>query len=210
VPELPPRRSALASAYRTGTFGAILASGPGISLRRRSGLGIIQLAANPVLYNAIAERLTATLKITLPKTPNQAIGDDRLAALWTGPGRVFLVVDGARDLEAELRGALAGMAVGITALGHSRTVLRATGPRLRTLLSMGCGLDFHSRVFSAGDCVQSSYSHINVLFHAVDDHPTVDLYVYRGFALSLWEHLVAGALQFGCQVTEEDGPSLSP
>jgi len=72
---------------------------------------------------------------------------------------------------------------------------------VRDLLAKGCGLDFHASTFGAGVAVQSSYAHINVLLHALDDAPTVDLYVSRGFAVSLWEHLLEAALEYGCRVS---------
>ena len=198
--ELPPRRSALVAVYRTGDIGAVPATGPGLVLAERRGLAIVQLAADPQHYDRIATRLEDAIGLALPQTPNRARVAGELVALWTGPGRVLVVAPERRDLEAELASALAGAEVAITALGHSRTVIRLFGPRLRDLLAKGCGLDFHRRAFGAGASVQSSYEKIAVLLHALDDAPTVDLYVARGFAASLWEHLLEGALEFGCRV----------
>lgn len=198
--ERPPRRSALAAIYRTGDFGAVPQTGPGIVLAERRGLGIVQLAADPRHYDLIATRVEDALALALPQTPNRARVAGELTALWIGPGRVLLVAPDRRDLEAELALALAGEEAAITALSHSRTVIRLSGPRLRDLLAKGCGLDFHPRAFGAGVSVQSSYEKIGVLLHALDDTPVVDLYVARGFAVSLWEHLLEGALEFGCRV----------
>lgn len=199
--ERPPRRSALAAIYRAGDFGAVPRTGPGIVLAERRGLGIVQLAADPRHYDRIATRVEDALALALPQTPNRARVAGELTALWTAPGRVLLVAPERRDLEAELARALAGEEAAITALGHSRTVIRLSGPRLRDLLAKGCGLDFHPRAFGAGASVQSSYEKIGVLMHALDDARAVDLYVARGFAVSLWEHLLEGALEFGCRVT---------
>jgi heterotetrameric sarcosine oxidase gamma subunit len=200
--ELPPRRSALASVYRAGRFGARPAAGPGVLLSERRGLAIAQLAADLADYGAVAERVERALRVALPGQPNRASAAGNLAALWAGPGRVLIVGPDRRDLEAELTNALAGMEVAITGLGHARTVIRLSGSRVRDLLAKGCSLDFHPRAFSAGAAMQGSYEKINVLLHALDDTPTVDLYVARGFAVSLWEHLVEGALEFGCSVTD--------
>ena len=79
-------------------------------------------------------------------------------------------------------------------------MIRVSGPRVRDLLAKGCGLDFHARAFAPGSAVQSSYAQINVLFHALDEAPAVDLYAARSFAVALWEHLLEGALEYGCRV----------
>ena len=205
--ELPPRRSALATVSRTGDFGAVPPTGPGILLAERRGLAIVQLAVEPGRYDRVATRVEDALALALPQAPNRARVAGELTALWTGPGRVLLVAPDRRDLEAELTSAVAGEEVAITALGHSRTVIRLSGPRLRDLLAKGCALDFHPRAFAAGASLQSTYEKITVLLHALDDAPTVDLYVARGFAVSLWEHLLEGALEFGCRVTGEIRPS---
>lgn len=205
--ELPPRRSALAAVYRTGDFGAVPPAGPGLVLAERRGLALVQLASDPQHYDRIATRIEDAMALALPQTPNRARMAGELAALWTGPGRVLLVAPDRRDLEAELSSALAGEEVAITDLGHSRTVVRMFGPHLRDVLSKGCGLDFHPQAFGAGASLQTSYEKIAVLIHALDDAPTVDLYVPRGFAVSLWQHLLEGALEFGCRVAASMEPA---
>jgi len=195
-----PRRSALATVYRAGDFGTVPPSGPGVILAEQRGLSIVQVAADEATYGTAAERLEKVLSLPLPRTPNRAQQAGELAALWAAPGRALVVGPERLRLEEELAAALAGLDVALTDLGHARAVIRLSGARVRDLLAKGCGLDFHPRAFSAGSAVQSSYAHINVMLHARDDAPTVDLYVARGFAVALWEHLVDGALEYGCRV----------
>ncbi|HEY6336323.1 MAG TPA: sarcosine oxidase subunit gamma family protein [Alphaproteobacteria bacterium] len=198
--ELPARRSALAGVLKSGDFGTVPSAGPGVTLARRGGLAIVQIAAEFGQIDAIAARVEAALDLRLPRAPNRASVSGDRAALWTGPGRVWIVGPDDGDLEAALVRALEGIGAAITGLGHSRTVIRLSGPRVRDLLSKGCGLDFHPRAFGTGAAMQSSYEKIGILLHALDDASTFDLYVYRGFALTLWEHLLDGALEFGCRV----------
>jgi sarcosine oxidase subunit gamma len=200
VAELPARRSALAGVLKSGDFGTVPSAGPGVTLARRAGLAIVQIAVEPGQFGATVARVEAALDLRLPRAPNRASVSGDRAALWTGPGRVLIVGPDDGDLEAALSRALEGIGAAITGLSHSRTVIRLSGPRVRDLLGKGCSLDFHPRAFGAGAAMQSSYEKIGVLVHALDDAPTVDLYVYRGLALSLWEHLLDGALEFGCRV----------
>ncbi len=194
------RRSALAAVAHAGDYGTVPTSGPGVVLAERRGLAMVQLAAAPDAYASAVARVTAAIGLALPTAPNSALAAGELAALWTGPGRALLIAPDAHPLEEKLRQSLADLEVAVTALGHGRTVIRLSGSHVRDLLAKGCGLDFHPRVFGAGSAVQSGYAHVNVLLHALDDSPTVDLYAARGFAVSLWEHLLEGALEYGCRV----------
>ena len=69
------------------------------------------------------------------------------------------------------------------------------------LLAKGCTLDFHPRVFSAGQCAQSGLAKTSVLIAMVDDRPTFDVIVRRSFAeyLALW--LQHSGAEFGIQFT---------
>jgi heterotetrameric sarcosine oxidase gamma subunit len=198
--ERPARRSALAAVLHAGDFGTVPASGPGILLAECRGLAMVQLAADAAAYAAAAARIEALLGLALPHQPNRAVKAGAYAALWTGPGRVLLVAAETLHLAEALRQARLGVDVAVTDLSHAKSVIRLSGPRVRDLLAKGCGLDFHARAFAPGSAVQSSYAQINVLLVALEDAPSVDLYVARGFAVSLWEHLLEGALEYGCRV----------
>ena len=198
--ERPPRRSALAAVLQAGDFGTVPASGPGILLSERRGLALLELAADGESYAGAAQRVEAALGLVLPQAPNRAEVAGELAALWTGPERALIVGPEADGLAEALGRALAGVDVALTELSHGRSVIRLEGRQLRDLLAKGCGLDFHARAFAPGTAVQSFYAQINVLLHARDETPVVDLYVGRGFAVSFWQHLLEGALEYGCRV----------
>jgi len=194
------RRSALAAALHVGDFGTVPASGPGIFLSQRRGLALVQLATDAESYTAAAQHIEAALGLVLPLAPNRATVTETLAALWIGPARALIVGREGDGLEQKLAQALVGLEAALTELSHGRSVIRLEGTRLRDLLAKGCGLDFHARAFAAGAALQSSYAGINVLLHARDEPLAVDLYVGRGFAFSLWQHLLEGALEYGCRV----------
>lgn len=194
MPE-PKRRSALEGFYVPG----IDTGNPSVTLAERRGLTMIQIAA---IGNADAMCATATgAGLTLPASPNATESRDGVTALWLGPGRWLAVTPEAAPeaLGRRLEAAHADSAA-VVDVSHGRTVIRVSGPATRTLLAKGCRLDLHPRVFRAGACAQTNIGHFAVLLHAVDDRPTVDLYVARSYAASFWEWLIEAAAEFGYRV----------
>ncbi|MBV8651515.1 MAG: sarcosine oxidase subunit gamma [Alphaproteobacteria bacterium] len=196
------RLSALAPAYRAGSFGAEHASGPGITLAERRGLAMVQVAAIDGEIEAVRRGITTAVGLTPDAQPNRAVSSGRTTALWVGPGR-FLIVEPERadaSLEGLLRSALPASQAALVDLGSSRTVLRVSGPRSRDLIAKGCPMDLHVRAFPAGACAQTLLGHVQMLVHAVDDASTLDIYVARSFGLTVWEFLTESAAEYGYRV----------
>jgi heterotetrameric sarcosine oxidase gamma subunit len=194
------RLSSLAPAYRAGSFGAD--SGPGIVLAERRGLAMVQVAAIGGEVEATRRGITAAVGLTPDAQPNRAVSSGRTTALWVGPGR-WLVVEPERadaNLENLLRSALPASQAAVIDLGSSRTVLRIAGPHARDLVAKGCPVDLHPRAFPAGACAQTLLGHVQMLVHAVDDGPTLDVYVARSFGLTVWEFLTESAAEYGYRV----------
>src|SRR5690348_15843345 len=125
------RLSALAPAYRAGSFGADSASGPGIVLAERRGLAMVQVAAIGGETEATRRGITTAVGVTPDAQPNRAVSSGRTTALWVGPGR-WLIVEPERadaNLESLLRSALPASQAAVIDLGSGRTVLRISGPR---------------------------------------------------------------------------------
>ncbi len=196
------RLSALAPAYRAGSFGASHAAGPGIVLAERRKLAMVQVAAIGGEIEATRRGITTAVGLTPDAQPNRAVASERTSVLWVGPGR-WLVVEPERadaNLEALLRSALPASQTALIDLSSSRTVLRIAGPSARDLLAKGCAIDLHPEAFSAGACAQSLLGHVAMLVHAVDDAPTLDIYVARSFGLTVWEWLTELAAEYGYRV----------
>jgi heterotetrameric sarcosine oxidase gamma subunit len=195
------RLSALAPAYRAGSFGAEAPAGPGIVLAERRGLAMVQVAAIGGETEATRRGITTAVGLTPDAQSNRAVSSGRTTALWVGPGR-WLIVEPERadaNLESLLRSALPASQAALIDLGSSRTVLRVSGPRARDLLAKGCSIDLHPRAFPAGACAQSLLGHVAMLVHAVDD-ATLDVYVARSFGLTVWEFLTESAAEYGYRV----------
>lgn len=148
--------------------------------------------------------------VGLPSQPNTVASGHHLDALWLGP-QEWLVV-GPPDVElglyAALVEALAGASVGIVDVTEGRTVIRLSGPMARDVLSMGCPLDLHPRVFGPGRCAQSFLARSTIILHQVDEAPVYDLFVERSQSDYLWHWLETAGAPYGVEVGRE--PETSP
>ena len=193
----PARRSALAGVIEPGLHGRTDFRGPGITLRERHPLSLVEIAASS---GEIAERMcgrAADILGTRPAgEPNTATGTGRPRILWTGPWRWLVAEPESRDLTA-----LLAPADGASRdLSHARTVLRLGGRDVRRLLMKGAPLDWHPSAFAPGSCAQTAMFHQSVLIDC--RRPEVfDLYVARGFARDFLERVIEAGAEYGVQVS---------
>ncbi|MBT5980063.1 MAG: hypothetical protein HOG65_02320 [Acidiferrobacteraceae bacterium] len=84
-------------------------------------------------------------------------------------------------------------------LSHSRTHIRISGPEASTCLNRFIPIDLRESHFTDGQVASSGFHHVGVTLWR---SPTgLDLFVPRGFALSLWEMLLETAEQFGLDIS---------
>ncbi len=206
--ETAERRSALAEVYQMGTFGRLGPEGAGATLAEHRTGAIAHVAARGD-DEAIQAAFRDAVGVAAPLAPNTTDSAEQVTVLWLAPDRWLVASDrhGPPDLEQALRQALdgAGLSAAVNDVTSGRTVVRVGGPRARDLLAKGCPLDLHPDAFAAGQCLQSLMGHLNVLLHAADDNGRVDIYVARGFAVSLWEFLTERAAELGCEVLLPSG-----
>jgi sarcosine oxidase subunit gamma len=105
-----------------------------------------------------------------------------------------------RDLETALFKLLQGLDTAVVDLSHARAVIRLSGEAARQVLSKGSGVDFHRNSFRSGDVAQTALFHVSALIDCVDNVPTCDLFVPRGFALAFWQHLRHACAEYGYSV----------
>lgn len=201
----PERQSALvhlgtgksAGIRQAGGSGAALAAAPyrtqvsvrgdGSDERFRNAVGAIIGAPPPLEPNTVAGPADLT---------------DGARILWLGPDEWLVVAaDADADLAATLNARLAGTIAAAIDVSDARAVFCVSGPRARDLLSRGCPLDLHPRVFSPGRCAQTLMAKAHVILHQRDEvGPGYDLYVQRSLAAYLWTWLSDAAAEF-------DGPA---
>lgn len=193
------RRSPLVRHVKPGFLGpASGADAWGVTLKERRPVSLVQVAGWPSSAGALTDRLREATGIT-PPPPGKGASNDDLALLWTAPGR-WLIVSETRADPAETLTAAIDVDIGtVSDLGHARCVLRLSGPMAPSVLAKGLPIDLHLRAFPVDGVVQGSIHHMSVLVHRVAAD-AFDLYVFRGFAVSLLEWLTDAATEYGCAV----------
>ncbi len=136
--------------------------------------------------------------VPLPLTPNRVAGMGRLRTLWLGPDE-WLVTSPrgfAPDLVGRLRRAVAMRHATVVNLSASRAIVEIEGPRARTLLQKGCGIDLHPREFGPGHCAQTVFAKLPVIIDQLSAAPVYRLFVRRSAARWLAEWLIDAADEF--------------
>ncbi|GAB5095498.1 MULTISPECIES: sarcosine oxidase subunit gamma [unclassified Caballeronia] len=112
---------------------------------------------------AFVQAVQSVIGCAPPDKPNTTARGNGYDMLWLGPDewlvRSLTAHDAARPapLEAKLRDAFKGAFAAAVDIGSGYTVLEIDGPRTRDVLSRGCPLDLHPKVFGEGQCAQSHY-----------------------------------------------------
>ena len=151
MPETSARRSALDGHYTEGPVALSQGAEAGVRLAERRDLALGQLDLKPGDTDG-RKAAGALLGIELPTTPGRSAESASGAVLWTGPGRWLLCLpagDGKATVAA-LDEALAGHHHAVIDLTQARTAVRASGPRLRDLLSKSVPIDLPPRVLQVG------------------------------------------------------------
>ena len=83
-------------------------------------------------------------------------------------------------------------------MSHSRTHVRISGENAANLLNRHLPLNLSETAFPVGSVASTAFHHVGVTLWRSDNG--FELFLPRGFALSLWEMLEAGAGQFGAEI----------
>ncbi len=187
------RASALSANYPRGRLGAADIDS-GVSLSEVRGLSLLQIAAWPDTLADVGAELAAQLGIDAAPGACRAAITERGTLLRVEPLKWWLI-DGDRKLATTFSDASRAVTLDQS---HSRTRLRICGPQAAELLNRQLPLDLRDASFPVGALASTAFHHAGVTLwrHAAG----YDLLLPRGFALSLWELLLAGAEQFGGEV----------
>jgi sarcosine oxidase, subunit gamma len=145
-----------------------------------------------------AADVARVLGVDLPTAPSTCVETDAVRVIWLGPDE-WLVTSPFRtpaQLEAELRAAVAGRGAVVDVSGQ-RTTLWLTGEHARDVLSGGCSVDLHPRVFRRGAAVQTLLGLASVVLIPLDDTATgYEILVRSSFAPYLASWLLDAALEY--------------
>jgi sarcosine oxidase subunit gamma len=126
----------------------------------------------------------------LPTTPNTAWEEGTRAALWLGPDE-WLVLGppgSGSQIVGELETALGGFHRSVVDVSANRVALELAGPRAKEVLSKGCALDLHPRVWRPGMCAQTMLARAQVILHERSD--STGILVRPSFAEYLVDWLI--------------------
>jgi sarcosine oxidase, subunit gamma len=169
-----------------------------VTLREEPFVAMVDLWSDP--EGPAASQASGILGLDLPTTPSTYVSNDTLTVIWMGPQEwlITAATRSAAELEAQLRAAVGehgGAAIDVSA---QRTTLRLSGPDARDLLTKGCSLDLHPKVFTKGTAAQSMLGLAAVVLIALDDAGTdYRILVRASFARYLADWLIDAAEEFG-------------
>ena len=197
------RQSALQSALRLrppGLLGAADRAHAGVHLGEHRLGSLVQVTAFAPCIGQAGAMLTDLVKLALPGD-NRFTGDAQMNLRAIGPG-TWLLADtaGVAPEPDALRSALRGLAT-VVDLSHARTAFLLGGPAAARTIAKFCSIDIAGGAFPAGSATNTRLGHIGMTLTCLDEVPTFEILVYRGYAEHAFETLVNAGAEFGLEIT---------
>jgi heterotetrameric sarcosine oxidase gamma subunit len=162
----------------------------GVILREPQDLLLHQVAAWSDSIDAVGKTLANTIGAKTVAGPASAVTGSKGSMLRIEPMKWWLVGVAAPTFDAEQAATLD--------LSHSRTRLCVSGDDAAEYLNRHFPLDLREASFPVGSVASSATHHVGVtLWRSADGY---ELFIPRGFALSLWQGFVESAEQFGVEI----------
>ncbi len=185
----------LARTAPLAAWGDALAALPdGVQITPRPFVAMAHLRVDPA--GPAAAAVAVHLGVALPTGPSTYAEGETTTAIWLGPDE-WLVASPFRtpeELETGLREAV-GSDGAVVDVSAQRTTVRLRGEHVRDLLSGGCSLDLHPRVFAAGRSAQAVLGQAGVVLLALGEDEFAVL-VRSSFAGYLASWLLDASLEY--------------
>ena len=163
---------------------------PGVILREPQDLLLHQVAAWSDSIDEVGKTLAKMIGADAAAGPCSAVTGSKGSMLRIEPMKWWLVGIAAPAFDAEQGATLD--------LSHSRTRLCVAGDDAAEFLNRHFPLDLREASFPVGTVASSATHHVGVtLWRSGEGY---ELFIPRGFALSLWEGFVESAEQFGVEI----------
>ena len=170
-----------------------------VTLSERRPLSILQISAFAQSVEEAGIHLAGALELELPAA-NRWNGTAGKAIRAIGPGIWQVVGDeGVVPAAAAVRATLHGVAT-VVDLSHARVAFQVSGAAATRALAKYCGLDLHPFKFPSGGACNTRFGHIGMTLTRLDDAPTFELLVFRGYAEFVFDSLIGAAEEFGLQI----------
>lgn len=184
--------SALKSHFVVGHSG--VAGKSAVMLEEIHDFSLMQIAAWPENLADVGQVLAIATKAERAPRPNTAIVGQAATLLRTEPLKYWIVNQNAH-LDLPNISEDDGSVLDIT---HSRTWIRVTGDQAVGFLNHFLPLDLRDGAFPVGCLASSAIHHVGVsLWHSEEGY---NLFIPRGFVVSIWEILCDTAQQYGLEV----------
>ena len=182
------RISALDGHYELGRFGSDGVTGVTLSVVK--DLQLFQVAAWPESIDAVGQMAAEQVGANEVAGPGKSTSGSSGSMLRIEPFKWWLLGTEAPEVQPE-HGA-------VLDLSHSRTRVRVVGDDAVALLNRLLPLDLRESQFPEGSVASSAIHHVGVTLWRSEQ--SYELFMPRGFAVSVWEVLFESALQFGVDV----------
>lgn len=179
------RISALASIYKP-----VASADAGVSLTEVRDLTLWQLALWPDSLQRAGAMVAGQLAMQEMPGFGSVVSNGAVSMLRIEPLKFWVVGQALSEIEAN-DGA-------VIDLSHSRTNLRVTGAKAATVLNSFLPLDLREQSFPVGSVASTAFHHVGVtLWRSAHGY---ELFLPRGFALSLFELLVETSEQYDLEI----------
>ncbi|USG63001.1 hypothetical protein NBZ79_08420 [Sneathiella marina] len=150
-------------------------------LRELPFQGQINLRGDPENKNFMTST-KSVLGLDLPLSPNTVSVGIGVKALWLSPDEWLVVAEDQKqnDLVWKLEKALAGEHTAINDVSANRTIFELAGNHVHQVLMKSSEFDFHPRVFSPGNCVQTLIAKSQAIVEQIEPN-TFHIYVRCSF-----------------------------
>jgi methylglutamate dehydrogenase subunit D len=186
------RRSALAGMLGREPTESFAAGAAPVKLGEVRGFSLVEVAALPNTYPALAQAVVEVLGAVPEKAGQSSVIRNRLL-FRTGPEQFWVVSAVDEDLTDALQYVLRAGVGAVTSLSHSRTRIFIEGPGAPQVLNTGIAIDLNTVLFPVGAVALTGAHHTPVVLHRVGAE-RYELYVPRTFAVWIWDWLTDASL----------------
>ncbi|HJP06902.1 MAG: sarcosine oxidase subunit gamma [Proteobacteria bacterium] len=183
------RHSPLATHYARGLHGC--PGEPGVRLLEVPELTLYQVATWPETLPQAGAFVAQCIGAGVAPASGETVIGTKGSALRVEPLKWWILDTPIPALPAETGATLD--------LSHSRSRIRVQGSEAATCLNRLAPIDLRDGSFAVGQVASSGIHHVGVtIWRSAAGY---ELFLPRGFALSLWEILTETAEQFGLEIT---------
>jgi len=169
---------------------SVSSSDAGITLAEIRDLTLWQLAVWPDSVARVSESVACQLALQTAPGFGQSVSHNGVSMLRIEPLKFWITGAVLSDQQAS-DGA-------VLDLSHSRTHVRLTGDKATTVLNSYLPLDLRDQSFPTGSVASTAFHHVGVTLWRSENG--YELFIPRGFAVSLWEMLLDASEQYGLSV----------